>query len=109
MQTDVPPMVATYLAAERENDAERLSLCFAEDGFVLDEGQYRRGPDAIRRWKEDADSRYRYVSEPLSSVIDGNTVTVRAKVTGDFPSSPVEMDNVFILADNKIFSLEIHS
>jgi hypothetical protein len=108
MQLGVPPIVAAYLAAEHENDARRLSLCFAEDGFVHDEGQYHRGRDAIRRWKEEADMKYRYVSEPLISVIDGYAVKVRARLTGDFPGSPLELDHVFTLAGDKILSLEVH-
>jgi hypothetical protein len=45
----VPRPVAAYLAAEHAGDAEELSLCFALDGLVHDEGRDYRGRDAILR------------------------------------------------------------
>jgi hypothetical protein len=42
-----------------------VALCFAENGLLRDEGKVRRGRAAIRQWKEEADAKYRYVSEPL--------------------------------------------
>ena len=110
MQLSVPPIVAEYLEAERAKDARRLSLCFAGNGVVHDEGKDRRGRDAIRDWKMGADAKYRYVLKPLSASAHKNTVTVRARLTGDFPGSPVEVNQVFTLdEDGKILSLEIHS
>ena len=94
---NVPPVVAEYLEAERAKDARRLSLCFAENGLVRDEGKERRGRAAIRQWKEEADAKYRYVSEPLVASAHQDTVTVRARLTGDFPGSPVELSQVFTI------------
>lgn len=37
----------------------------------------------------------------------GDTVHLRAKVTGSFSGSPVELDYLFILANDKITSLKI--
>ena len=54
------------------------------------------------------DATYRYVSEPLAASVEENTVTVRARLTGDFPGSPVELNQVFTLEGGKIVSLEIH-
>jgi len=109
MPLNVPAVVAEYLSAERAKDASRLSLCFAENGFVRDEGKERRGRDAIRRWKEEVDAKYRYVSEPLAASVHENTVTVGARLTGEFPGSPVDVSQVFTLDGGKIVSLEIHS
>jgi len=39
----------------------------------------------------------------------GDLVTVRARLTGEFPGSPVELDHIFKLSKNKIVSLEIRS
>jgi hypothetical protein len=35
-------------------------------------------------------------------------MTLRARLTGNFPGSSVELDHVFTLEDGKIISLEIH-
>lgn len=109
MPLNVPPIVAEYLEAERARDACRLSLCFAENGVVHDEGKDRLGREAIGEWKEEVDAKYKYVSEPLAASADEHTVTVRARLTGDFPGSPVEVNQVFTLECGKIVSLEIRS
>jgi len=109
MMLDVPAPLAAYFAAEETKDAEKLSLCFIEGGTVHDEGRNYRGRQAIRQWKQDVDEKYRYVLLPLNARTDGNEVTVRARLTGDFAGSPVELNHIFILANNKIASLKIRS
>ena len=39
--------------------------------------------------------------------MNGNIVRLRARLTGAFPGSPVELDYTFTLANDKITSLEI--
>jgi len=109
MALNVPEPVAAYLAAERTKDAEALSRCFIEDGTVNDEGQDYRGRVAIRRWKQAVDTKYRYVLQAVNAQTHGDKVTVRARLTGEFPGSPVELDHIFKLSNNKIASLEIRS
>ena len=55
------------------------------------------------------DAKYRYSSETLAASVHDDTVTVRARLTGDFPGSPVEVSQVFTLDGGKIVSLEIRS
>ena len=109
MALDVPRPVARYLAAEAAKDAEAISCCFTEDGSVCDEGRDYRGRDSIRQWKQGVDTKYRYVLRPIDVQTHGDKVTVRARLTGEFPGSPVELDNLFKLSNNKIASLEIRS
>jgi hypothetical protein len=109
MAVNVPRPVAAYLAAEQAKDAEQLSLCFAADGLVRDEGREYRGRDAIMHWKRAADEKYRFIVQPLSAHTHGDEVTVRARLTGNFPGSPVELNHIFKLADGHIASLEIRS
>jgi hypothetical protein len=104
---NVPDPVAAYFAAEEAKDAEKLSFCFIEDGTVHDEGRDFHGREAIRQWKEEADKKYRYVLLPLSAQTNGDEVTVRARLTGDFAGSPLELNHIFKLKTNKIASLEI--
>ena len=108
MSTELPRPVADYLAVERDKDADALALCFADGAVVHDEGRTHRGPDAIRAWKKDADAKYHYVMEPLDAAVGESGVKLRARLTGDFPGSPVELQFAFTLADDKILSLEIH-
>jgi hypothetical protein len=47
------------------------------------------------------------VLEPLAASVHGQTVTLRARLTGTFPGSPVEVDYTFTLANDRITSLVI--
>src|SRR5260221_8988180 len=107
MALDVPEPIAAYLAAEEAKDADALSRCFTEDGTVHDEGRDYRGRDAIRQWKQAADEKYRYVLQMVNAQAHGNEVTVRGRLTGELPGSPIELDHIFKLSNNKIASLEI--
>jgi ketosteroid isomerase-like protein len=109
MAIDVPEPVAAYLAAEEAKDADALSRCFTEDGTVHDEGRDYRGRDSIRQWKREVDAKYRYVLQTVNAQKHGDKVTVRARLTGEFPGSPVELDHIFKLSNDKIASLEIRS
>ncbi|MGH9528982.1 MAG: nuclear transport factor 2 family protein [Terriglobales bacterium] len=107
MTLAVPKPVAAYFTAEAEKDAYAISRCFTDDGIVRDEGLDYRGRDAIRQWKAAADAEYNYVLAPLRARTEENKVTVRARLTGDFPGSPVELDHIFTLSNKEIASLEI--
>jgi ketosteroid isomerase-like protein len=109
MAFDVPKPVAEYLAAEEAKDADALSLCFIEDGTVHDEGQGYHGRDSIRQWKQAVDAKYRYILQTVNVQTLGDLVTVRARLAGEFPGSPVELDHIFKLSGDKIASLEIRS
>ena len=109
MTLDAPEPIAAYLAAEEAKDADALSRCFTEDGTVHDEGRDYRGRDSIRQWKQEVKTKYRYVLQMVNAQTHGNEVIVRARLTGEFPGSPVELDHIFELSNNKIASLEIRS
>ena len=109
MTLDAPEPIAAYLAAEEAKDADALSRCFTEDGTVHDEGREYRGRDSIRQWKQEVDTKYRYVMQTVNTQTHGDKVTVRARVTGEFPGSSVELDLVFKVSNDKIVSLEIRS
>ena len=109
MALDLPEPVAAYLAAEETKDADALSCCFTEDGAVHDEGWDYHGRGSIRQWKQAADAKYRYVLQTVNVQTFRDLVTVRARLTGEFPGSPVELDLIFKLSNDKIVSLEIRS
>ena len=79
------PTPAAYLAAEEAKDADALSGCLTEDGTVHDEGQDYHGRDSIRQWKQRADAKYRYALQTVDVQTFGDLVTVRARLTGEFP------------------------
>src|ERR1700693_2202318 len=109
MALDVPEPVAAYLAAEEAKDVDALSRCFTEDGTVHDEGRDYRGRSSIRQWKQEVDTKYRYVLQTVNIQTQGDKVNVRIRLTGQVPGSPIELDYIFKLFNDKIASLEIRS
>jgi hypothetical protein len=107
MTLDLPGPVAAYVAADKAKDLELVARCLADDALVHDEERDYRGIDAIKAWKQQADAKYQYVMEPLDASVSDETVKLHARLTGDFPGSPVEVDYTFTLANDKITSLEI--
>jgi hypothetical protein len=107
MTVELPGPVAAYLAADKANDLDLVARCFADDALVHDEDHDYRGLEAIKAWKREATAKYQYVVEPLNVSVNGETVDLRARLTGNFPGSPVEVDYTFTLANDKITLLEI--
>jgi ketosteroid isomerase-like protein len=107
MTLELPDPIAAYLAADKAKDLDLIARCFADDALVHDENHDYCGIDAIKAWKREADAKYRYVVEPLNASVSEDTVKLRARLTGDFPGSPIEVDYTFKLAGDKITDLEI--
>lgn len=104
---NLPEPVQAYFDAEQSGDPERLISFFAPQAVVRDEGQTHIGREEIRTWWHQAKAKYRHHADPLEATADGQVITVRAKVTGDFPGSPANLGFAFTLARSEIQSLEI--
>ena len=99
--------IAIYFASENAHDTGSLDRCFAADAMVHDEGRTIKGIAAIKTWRRENREKYHHTVEPLGvTERDGKTV-VSAKVSGNFPGSPVNLDHIFELHGDKIVSLEI--
>jgi hypothetical protein len=108
MNIVLPTAIERYLQADASTDENLFAECFAADAEVRDERQTIRGLEAIKDWKRDAKKKYQYQVEPLSASQDGDTVSLTARLTGNFPGSPVELTYDFVLQADRITSLEIH-
>ena len=105
---ELPAPIAGYFAADT-TDGNAVARCFSEGAVVVDERREYRGRAAIARWKAEATTKYRYTSEPISAEVSGKHVTVTARLTGEFPGSPIELRYRFVLEGNEIARLEIAS
>ena len=102
----LPKPVAAYFIAD-EVDGEAVSQCFTANAVVKDEGHTHKGRAAIKEWKVDVSTKYKYTCEPSAcEEKDGKTV-VTCHLVGNFPGSPVDLRFLFTLAGDKIGSLEI--
>ena len=82
---------------------------FAPDAVVADEGHRHIGHAAIDAWWRDVTAKYQSVAEPLEVNTNDDTHEVRAKVTGQFPGSPITLTFAFRMQDERIAALEIGS
>lgn len=102
----LPEPIAAYFAAD-VRDADAVARCFTSQGVVRDEGRTHSGRAAIAAWKTAASAKFSYTTRPLRAGQEDGRHIVTARVTGNFPGSPVELRFLFRLERGKIASLEI--
>jgi ketosteroid isomerase-like protein len=107
MNSNIPEPVARYFAADHAGDVDMLDECFAPDAIVKDESKQHEGIEAIKSWQAAAKAEYEYTSELLECQAEGDKAYARAKVTGTFPGSPIELGYTFALAGGRISALTI--
>ena len=104
---DLPSSIKAYFEADKGTGDNAPLRAFAPDAVVKDEGRIHRGHEAIAAWWRAAKAKYRHVAEPLEADEQNGQVTVRARVSGQFPGSPATLGFAFRLKGDKIVSLEI--
>ncbi|WP_296247607.1 nuclear transport factor 2 family protein [Pseudomonas sp. UBA4194] len=102
----LPEPIAHYFASA--HDPEALAKCFTADAILKDDGHTYEGVQAITGFLGAASVKYNATTEPFDIRDDDGYQIVRAKVTGDFRGSPVNLIYRFGLDGDLIASLEIH-
>ena len=97
MPPKLPDTIRRYFAAQNSHDAEAMTDCFAPDAEVRDEDHTYIGREAIRQWKVETITKYGISIEPLTATDQASTLTVTARVTGNFPGSPADLTYDFVL------------
>ena len=109
MPPKLPDTLRRYFAAQNSHDAEAMADCFAPDAEVRDEGHTYIGREAIRQWKVETITKYGISIEPLTATDQPGTLTVTARVAGNFPGSPADLTYDFVLdGSGLIRRLAIH-
>jgi hypothetical protein len=109
MPPNLPESLLRYFGVQNSHDADGMTACFAPDAEVRDEGHSYIGQDAIRKWKVETIAKYGISIEPLTATERGSTLTVVARVSGNFPGSPAELTYDFVLdGSGLIHRLAIH-
>ena len=107
MSIQLPAPIEHYIQIANSGVAEAASECFAPDATVYDEGQTHEGVAAINNWMASTKKKYGHTVAPLElAARDGQSV-LKAKLTGNFPGSPITVNFSFMMAGGKIRSLEI--
>lgn len=102
----MPPAVAGYFRHE-STDPQAVAACFTGDGLVVDEQHEHRGRADIAAWIASAIAKYAARSEVLAIEGEPAAPIVRARVSGTFPGSPIELRYHFTLRDDRIERLQI--
>lgn len=103
----LPAAIQAFFDADQMPENAPPIGAFAPDASVKDEGETHIGHDAITAWWVSARARFHHTAEPIHAFQEAGVSTVRARVTGAFPASPVELTFAFELKNGKISSLEI--
>src|SRR5687767_13460335 len=109
MPIELPPVLQTYFRAKNAHNIAAIIACFADDAVVHDEGEELRGAEAIQAWIEKTTAKYRVTAEPVKLEEENGETIVTARVSGDFPGSPIDLRFFFSLQGEKIKSLAIRS
>jgi SnoaL-like domain len=108
MPIKLPQAVEGYFATTNKRDLDGMLALFDATAVVKDEGEELRGASAIRQWIRTTTDKYRHTLEVLDAGAAGGVTAVKARVSGNFPGSPVDLLHEFTLAGEKISRLEIH-
>lgn len=103
----LPEPIADYVSAKNAHDPDAVAQAFAADGIVYDEGKVHRGTVEIAEWARAAMNRYRMTMSPLSVTGTEEKTVLTARVEGNFPGSPIELNFNFELGQDGIRSLKI--
>ena len=109
MRTKMPDVISAYVEASNSRDGERFGTLFTKDAVVHDEGQEHRGITAIKRWLASTGRKYAFTVTPVRLSWQENEVVLTARMTGDFPGSPISARFHFVLDQGKIAKLEIRA
>ena len=94
-----------YFELATRTDTEAYFAQFADDAVVEDEGKERHGIAEIRSWRSEI-PRVRY--EVVNVEREDNSADARARISGDFPGSPVQLSFHFeYTSDGRIAVLRI--
>jgi hypothetical protein len=104
----LPTSIATYFEAGNAGDFDALAAAFSENALIHDEGEDRRGRDAVKAWARSSRAKYNFTSIPNDVTQNDDQVVVTADVSGDFPGSPIVLTYEFTLSNNEITGLVIH-
>ena len=108
MNINLPPVIDAFFRATNTREfADFLSL-FTGDAHVNDEANDHYGKE-IATWIDQATADTKPTAD-VTGITDGNgQFVVTARVSGEFPGSPIQLTYYFTLKDDKIATLLINA
>ena len=96
-----------YFSATNAQNNQLAAECFDPDASVFDEGQHLTGLESIRGLLQHTQQKYQPEVQVLKAERSYGEIWVKAKVSGQFQGSPIQLNYVFALQDGKISRLMI--
>jgi len=109
MRNKLPEIITAYIEASNTRDGERLATLFTKDAVVHDEGHEHRGTAAIKKWLAATARKYAFTLTPIRLSQKETEIVLTAKMTGDFPGSPISARFHFVVDEGKIATLNIRA
>lgn len=107
MNLQLPDVIETYFDISNGGDLSQLASCFCINATVFDESKTHEGLAAIEAWQHEVRQAFAFEVEPLQALQEEGRLTVLTHLAGNFPGSPVQLNQVFRLEGDRIRSLEI--
>ncbi len=102
---NLPKVISDLVKAQDNFDSTGYANCFTETAVVFDEGKTHNGKREIKDWIEKANKKYQVTMEPLG--YSEGEQTLKAKISGSFPGSPVVLTYQYEFKNDLIQSLKI--
>ncbi|UII29108.1 nuclear transport factor 2 family protein [Fulvivirga maritima] len=102
---NLPPVVTHLVRAQDNFDSVAYSNCFSATAVVHDEGKTYQGKAEIQNWIDKANKEYQVSMEPVE--YDERDHIMNAKISGNFPGSPVVLSYHFDFEGDLIKRLKI--
>lgn len=85
----LPQLIEDFIKASNESDQSAFVKCFTENAIHHDEGETHTGRREIGEWFIQSKSKYQQQMKPMSLSENGNEITLKANVSGNFKGSPI--------------------
>lgn len=106
--TELPGVIARYLAAHAERDVGTALATFGPDAVVVDDGRTYRGLDGVEEFLRRAGAEFTYTTTRTGwECTDVDSWVVSNRLEGEFPGRVADLTYRFTLGADRITRLEI--
>lgn len=106
MNIELPTVITAFFHATNTREFEGFLSLFTSDAHVNDEASDHYGAE-IAGWIERATAETKPTVDAINIIREDGQWVATAKVSGNFPGSPLQLRYYFIIQDDKIANLLI--
>ena len=103
---NLPNSLSNLIEAQNEFNSAAFANCFNANAIVFDEGEKYEGREAIKKWNEETNTKYKAQLEAISYSETNKESVLKVKGSGSF-GAPIELNYHITLKDELIETLEI--